>query len=28
MGGGLSSIHGIFLPIEEANINLGVDMRN
>jgi len=28
MGGGLSSIHGVFLPIEEANINLGVDMRN
>ncbi len=27
-GGGISDINGTFLPIEDASINMGVDMRN
>jgi len=27
-GGGVSQINGTFLPIEDASINMGVDMRN
>jgi len=28
LGGGTASVYGNFLPIEEANINIGNDMRN
>lgn len=28
MGSSVTSIHGVFSPIEDADINLGVDMRN